>query len=343
MTEDPTLPGIVGGGVNHFLGALTSKKKRPLVIAHRGASAFAPENTLEAARLGLARGADGWELDVRLTRDGVPVVIHDASLRRTTDVAARFRDDPRALAGYLVADFDEREIRTLDAGSWFVAEEPVPRSSAWFGTREALSEQEGALYSSGRVRIPTLRECLEWTDGQEWLVNVEIKSWPGFAPGLVAGVMAEVQSFRIAQRVLVSSFDHDGVARVARSPLPIATGVLTMQPLFQPARYVRESVGARCYHPSAEAIGAESNLAGPDGGAGAGPLRLRDLESLQREGVPVLCYTVNDSRPEGQADRLAQAGVDALFTDDPAGLLQLFGSPTNDRSRDGSRPNSRPP
>ena len=68
----------------------------------------APENTLEAARLGRQAGAEAWELDVQLTRDGVAVVLHDESLSRTTDVAARFPGDPRGRDGYRVTDFDWR-------------------------------------------------------------------------------------------------------------------------------------------------------------------------------------------------------------------------------------------
>ena len=64
----------------------------PLIIGHRGASAVAPENTLAAFREAIAVGADGIEFDVRLTRDGFPVVIHDSSLRRTGGLSQRIGD-----------------------------------------------------------------------------------------------------------------------------------------------------------------------------------------------------------------------------------------------------------
>ena len=102
-------------------------------MAHRGDSFHAPENTLEAADLAHKAGADAWELDVQLTRDGVPVVLHDASLLRTTDVAARFKNDLRSTYGFRVSDFDWNEVRALDAGSWFVdkdADHDPPRHSA---------------------------------------------------------------------------------------------------------------------------------------------------------------------------------------------------------------------
>ncbi len=89
----------------------------PLIIGHRGASAVAPENTMAAFREAIAVGADGIEFDVRLTRDGVPVVIHDSTLRRTGGLNQR------------VADLSSQEISKIDVGSWFApgfASETVP-------------------------------------------------------------------------------------------------------------------------------------------------------------------------------------------------------------------------
>lgn len=94
-------------------------------IAHRGASAYAPENTLAAVRLGAEMKGDLVEIDVQQTRDNQLVVMHDTTLARTTDVEQRFPDR----APWRVADFTMAEIRTLDAGSWFAPEyagEPVP-------------------------------------------------------------------------------------------------------------------------------------------------------------------------------------------------------------------------
>ena len=101
------------------------------VIAHRGASAYAPENTLAAFELAVQQGADAFELDVRLTRDGAAVVIHDETLDRTTDLAGPVRG--RTLA----------ELRAADAGHRFSAD-------------------GGGIfpYRSQDVRIPTLHEVL---------------------------------------------------------------------------------------------------------------------------------------------------------------------------------------
>ena len=101
------------------------------IIAHRGASAYAPENTLPAFELAVEQGADAFELDVRLTRDGAAVVLHDATLERTTSLTGPVRAHTLA------------ELRGADAGRWFSADRG--RTLPFRGTG---------------VRIPTLAEVL---------------------------------------------------------------------------------------------------------------------------------------------------------------------------------------
>src|ERR1044072_5562883 len=96
---------------------------KPLIIGHRGASRFAPENTMAAFRLAVESGADGVEFDVRLTKNGVPVIIPDDNLRRTGNSNAR------------VADLSLEEVRKFDVGSWRGPEfkgEPVPTLTELF-------------------------------------------------------------------------------------------------------------------------------------------------------------------------------------------------------------------
>src|SRR5579872_2157686 len=103
------------------------------VIAHRGASARAPENTMAAFSLALEFGAGCVEHDLHVTNDGVLVCLHDRSLERTTDAPARFP----ARRPWNVDDFTMAELRQLDAGSWF-----DPAFAA--------------------ARIPTFDELLDW-------------------------------------------------------------------------------------------------------------------------------------------------------------------------------------
>lgn len=92
--------------------------RNPLIIGHRGASAVAPENTIAAFREAIDVGTDGIEFDVRLTKDRIPVIIHDSTLQRTAGLRSR------------VADLTWSELKNVDAGSWFrhgnFTNEPLP-------------------------------------------------------------------------------------------------------------------------------------------------------------------------------------------------------------------------
>jgi glycerophosphoryl diester phosphodiesterase len=286
---------------NRFRDWYRSKWARPLILAHRGDSYHAPENTLEAGRLGLDSGADGWELDVRLTRDGVPVVLHDESLARTTDVARRFEGDPRGRAGFLVGQFLLEEIRALDAGSWFVDPEGGPRSAAGFGTLDMLAGFDRALFGSGKVRVPTLAEALGLTSRLDRLVNVEIKPTSGDLALLVDAVLREIRDSGAVDLAVVSSFDHAIVGLVAAREPGVATGALVDGTPDRPAADLLRSLGADALHAPPSALGPSTS------------------------GVPVLVYTVNDAGPGGLAERLAGGGVAGLFTDDPASLAARLG------------------
>lgn len=141
--------------------AAASAADRVDVVAHRGASGDAPENTLAAIRDAALQEADWAEIDVVMSKDGVPVLLHDTTLARTTDVEEKFPDR----APWLVEDFTVAELKQLDAGSWFderFAGEP----------------------------IPTFREALLALDEYDVGLWLEIKS-PGRYPGVEAA-MAEV-------------------------------------------------------------------------------------------------------------------------------------------------------
>ncbi len=300
---------------NLFRLGLRNLERRPWVIAHRGDSYHAPENTLEAARRAYQAGADAWELDVQMTRDGMPVVIHDDSLIRTTDVARRFPEDGRATSDYRVSDFDWNEIQLLDAGSWFLDAEGGPRTAARFGTLSRLEADDLAHFASGMLSIPTLTEALELTRKLNWLVNVELKVFPTNPDGLIDAVLRVIDETRTASRVLLSSFDHRIVATIAQRRPDILTGVLAATPLHRAHEYVREIVGADLFHPSTEVLGAASDAYRRRPSTSS--LRRDILSELRSDDVPVLVYTVNDSRPGGLADHLIKAGVMGIFTDDP--------------------------
>ena len=152
--------------------------KTPLILAHRGASAEAPENTLVAFRRARELGADGVELDVTLTRDHVPVVIHDDTVDRTTDGHGS------------VSAMTVLEIKHLDAGKW--------------KSQEFLGEA-----------IPTLAEVFDafakWTKGpgteRRGVINVELKSTTIRTDGVERQVVSLVEQKRLEESVILSSFN----------------------------------------------------------------------------------------------------------------------------------------
>ena len=147
--------------------------------------------------------------------------------------------------------------------------------------------------------MPSLADALVLTDRLDWLVNVELKSLPNADPRLLEAVHEVIRRTRTASRVLISSFDHAEVARASRIAPEIATGVLAASPVYRPSEYVRGHVRADAYHPSAEVLGARSDAYRRRPSAAA-----CDSTTWRRCGehdVPVLVYTVNDSRPGGLA------------------------------------------
>ena len=149
-----------------------TKLKLPTVIGHRGAAAYAPENTLECIRTAAEIGAKWVELDVKLTKDSVPILFHDDTLERTTN-------------GYgNVADTSYEDIKELEAGMWF--------SEGFTG-----------------VIVPTLEEAMEVILEHNMGVNFEIKPCPGRELE-TAEVMLDVlsKSWDTVDNILISSFSH---------------------------------------------------------------------------------------------------------------------------------------
>ncbi len=177
---------------------MVTKNRSPLIIAHRGASAVAPENTLAAFARATADGADGIEFDVRLSRDGVPVVIHDQTLRRT------------GLREEAVARMNSKQLGKVDAGSWFNRSHP----------RRARAEY-------ARECVPTLDQVFRLFQDQDARLYVEMKF--GADEGTVDLTQAVAQSIKehkLHSRVVVVSFDLAAIAQIKQIDSAIRTGAL---------------------------------------------------------------------------------------------------------------------
>lgn len=161
---------------------------RVLNIAHRGASADAPENTLPAFEAALAAGADALELDVHMAADGAIVVIHDLTLGRTTSGRGFVRRHTLA------------DLRRLDAGSWF--------GPGFAGTA-----------------VPTLEEVVALARGRTRLF-VEVKAGSDFYPGIEGAVVRCLREESVLREAVVMSFDHPALLAVRSAAPEVETAAL---------------------------------------------------------------------------------------------------------------------
>ena len=188
----------------------------PWVIAHRGYRQKYPENTLAAFQAAAAAGAQMTELDVMLSRDRKPVVIHDDTLERTTNGTGA------------VKDFTLEELKKLDAGSWFDPQ---------------FSDQ----------RLPDLSEVLDVAGGRT-RVNIEIKAAayePGHPPDAIEKqVVAMVRKKNLQDSILISSFEIDFLVQIAAMEDPPAIALISHTPVSKRIVEVCSQLKVFSWHPN---------------------------------------------------------------------------------------------
>lgn len=288
-------------------------------IAHRGARAFAPENTLHAFAKAKIFGCPMFEADVHRSKDGELMVHHDDELMRCTDVVERFP----VRRTYYVSDFTCTELQKLDAGSWYVKQLCLPAAQREAFLRsltddeiyQFVSFEDRAIYSSGQVRLPTLRETLEFAQRGGIMVNIEIKTLPRMYPGLTEAVVQLVLDMAMEDRVLLSSFDHEQLLVVRGLNDAIATAVVTSDRLAKPGQYLR-MLDADAYHPGC--CGAHDSLGF---GSVSGMLDSRGIQEARDAQRGVNVWTCND---KDQMRQLIAAGVTGLITDFPNRLRDVL-------------------
>jgi glycerophosphoryl diester phosphodiesterase len=239
----------------------------PRIFAHRGGGSLAPENTLAAIRLGQSLGFGAHEFDVKLSRDGVAMLLHDDTLERTTTGRGR------------AADLPWKELATLDAGAW--------HSEPFRGERLASFETAAKLLRSRGT-----------------LANVEIKPTPGFDRLTGERVAAEAERLWSDASVppLLSSFSFEALMAARQTAPSLPRGWLTQE--FTEQDWGRLS--------TLEAVSLHTDHR---------KLAREGMARLQDKGYRVLLYTVNDI---ATAERLLDAGVDGLFTDNLREFARQF-------------------
>lgn len=292
------VPIILATGIS----AMTAQSPRKILIAHRGASAYAPEHTLAAYRLALEQGADFVEQDLQISKDGVLVCLHDLTLERTTNVKEVFpnRGTPSAKGGrtWNVSDFTLQELKTLDAGAWF----------------DARFKGE---------RIPTFQEAIDVVRGKAGLYpetkGPDVYGSRGFdMEGLLLAQLAKNTLDRRDSDprtpVIIQSFSAESLQKLRKAGTSIPLTFLVSDLDSTRGRWLSDA-GLKDVRQFADGLGPAKALLLAD----------PTLASRARAaGLTLTPYTFRSAGlPRGKtvkeemADFLYRIGVDALFTDNP--------------------------
>lgn len=259
-----------------------------LIAAHRGFRGCYPENTLCAFKASLGR-CHFIELDVQLSKDMIPMVIHDPKLDRTSN--ARVVSEQLGVRSLRVNKWTREQLKKLDIGSWFLEKDP-------FGTIAQGLASKDSLQQMMPQRILTLEELLTRDTLLNIPFNVEIKDHTdkNQSKAVTEIVLRVIQKCRAEHRVLISSFNHDYLV-IAKSLMPsISTGAL--QEGNHPADlidYLR-LLQVAAYHP--DDLITDEQL----------------IKTVRASGIGVNVFTVNDAARQKE---LFSMGATAVFTDFP--------------------------
>lgn len=268
-------------------------KSGVLSIAHRGARSLAPENTLQAIQKAHAVGADMCEVDVRLTADDVPVLIHDKVLERISNI--REMSNFRNRRSWAVGALTYEELQQLDCGSWFLHQDPFRCIRAG-----KVSEAEKESYKG--LHLAALEQALELIKTHGWMINIELKDvGPKRHQILVERTCSMVRDLELVNKVLFSSLRFATLEAVRDQGsdfhLAFVDNVVHPQVLRR-----LQSIRATAYHP-------KHTLVRPD-----------VIRACRGAGIAVNVWTVNRMTDL----RLLQAmGVDGVITDVPQRMCSL--------------------
>ncbi|MFO1093593.1 MAG: glycerophosphodiester phosphodiesterase [Planctomycetaceae bacterium] len=302
---------------------------RPIIIAHRGASGYLPEHTLPAKALAFAQGADYLEQDVVLTKDRVPIVLHDIQLDEVTDVAAKFPGRARPNGRFYAIDFTLDEIRALNVHERFDPQTGAPRAPLRFPAGKSrfaivtLAEEiefvQGLIHSTGRsVGIYPEIKAPRWHRDQGYDISP-----------IVLDILTKYGYTAAGDRIFVQCFDEIETRRLREE---LGTKLPLIQLIAAPPKSGEDPHAALVTDAGLAKIAEYAQGIGPalnrivTGTDGNGQPTLSDLVALaHRHGLKVHPYTFRaDAVPPFAADFdglmdlfLVSVRVDGLFTDFP--------------------------
>ena len=250
-----------------------------LNIAHRGYSGKFDENTMIAFRKAIEYGADGIETDVQLSKDGVPVIIHDETLDRTTNGHGFVKD-------YTLSEL--KKFRTKSVGH---ARELKANIKENYNNEEIKHFEQ-----FNGEEIPTLEELLELVSKSELkMLNLELKNSIIEYEGLEEKVLDMLEKYDLKSRVIISTFNHLSLVKVRKIDSEILLGALTETTLANVVKYL-DDIKVQCYHPCFTSI-----------------LNKDYMREIKEGGIKVNPYTVNN---EEDMNDVIDVGVDSIITNE---------------------------
>lgn len=234
------------------------------VWAHRGASGYAPENSMEAFQIAVEMGADGIELDVQLTKDGEIVVIHDEFIQRVSNGKGK------------VCDYTLSELRKFNFNK---------------------THQEFVF-----IKIPTLKEVLEFMKPTAKMVNIELKTGAIFYENIEKKVLDLVEELNMQDQVIYSSFNHYTILNIQKLNPKAKTGFLYADGIIDIVKYAKKH-HVYALHP------AFYNLQYKD-----------FVKEAKEAGIQINAWTINE---EDYMEMACIMGVDAMITNYPDKALAI--------------------
>jgi glycerophosphoryl diester phosphodiesterase len=257
------------------------EKDKKLIAAHMGDRSIRPENTMSAFKEAIGK-ADFIELDVRFSKDGVAVILHDSTLERTSNA----ENLPEFKIPYRIEDYNYNELLKLDFSYGFLRDDP-------FGTLKSKVVKKSDIKPQ---KISTLKEVLDFLKKQKMPVNVEIKDMncTVFDKTAVKTILNIIKNCDMEDLVLISSFNHNYLKQIYKLNPHIATSALQRNSNPKDIITYLRGLHVTCYNPSLKIV--------------TGSL----ISKLNNAGFFVGIFTVNDKK---EKIKLFDEGAKAIYTD----------------------------
>ena len=260
------------------------KDRKNIIIAHRGERSVRAENTLCAFESVLGK-CDMVEFDVGFSKDGIPIIIHDDTLNRTSDI----EEIEGSKTKFKVIDYTYDELLKLDFSSWFIKDDPFKSIKNGLVSIDELNSLE-------IQRILTLEELLIFLKKNKIYANVEIKDLKNTPFDNIASkkVLEIIKKVGMENRVIISSFNHSYLKEIKTIDKNMEVAVLKDKSHPKDIVNYLRSIDSKTYHPHIGIVSEEL------------------VRELNDAGIYVNVYTVNDKT---QINKLFSWGVKSVFTD----------------------------